>query len=286
VREEGVEQIEHAVPPARPRGRILPLRGIHGVQEELLRRPTFFQHYDGVNVDWRYVHSRDRQALAVEGAWLKRQGAGVLVDVTSGLNLYPDLRLVNNDEEEYARSMKVLAEVLAKMPLLGSRDLLLSLHRTPENNFSWEQTRQSFVATLGELCAQAAKTDIQVHLRISQKAMSEPAAMIQLITDVEASNLRLAPSLALLLHQQAEPSSLPTELGPLVDLWCVAAPAYDTAGTLYTLNALLATYPDAAARMAAFTRLAPDAALVLDSVPGNWDEEYAESQVLEAIVRQ
>lgn len=286
VQENGVEQIAHAAPPTRPRGRILPLRGVNSVQEELLRRPTFFQHYDGVIVDWRYLHSRDRQTLEAEGAWLDRQGVHLLVDLTSGLNLYPDLRLVNNDPEEFDRSMAVFSEVLAKMPAFGARDLVLSLHRTPENNFSWEQTRQSFVTTLRELCHQAATADIRLHLRISAKAMSEPKAMIQLVTDVEAANLRLVPSLALLLHQQTEPAALPSELAQLVDLWGVAAPACDISGALYSLNAPLATYPDAAARLAPFTQVAPEAALILDSVPRNWNEEYAEAQVLNAITRQ
>jgi hypothetical protein len=116
--------------------------------------------------------------------------------------------------------------------------------------------------------------------------MSEPKAMIQLVTDVGATNLRLVPSLALLLHQQTDPAALPSELAQLVDLWGVAAPACDISGALYSLNAPLATYPDAATRLAAFIRLAPEAALVLDSVPGNWDEEYAEVQVLNAITRQ
>lgn len=276
VDEQGVDIIAHHRPPAPPRGRILPLREGRSIQEALLRRPTFFEHFDGVHVDWRYVHTRQKSGLQDEGAWLTRQGVRVLIDMTSGLNLYPDLRLVNNDEAESARSDSLFADVLDKMPALGARDLIVSLHRMPENNFTWEQTRASFISSLRALCEQAAAMDVTVHLRITIKAIPEPSGMVELAREVGASNLRLAPSLALLRHQQADPHALPDGFAELVDLWCVALPAYDTGGTLYTLNAPLATDPDAAAGLRAFTQLAPDAPLLLDSMPDDWAAAYEE----------
>ncbi len=246
-----------------------------------MRRPTFFEHFDGVAVDWRYLDCRQQSSLEFEGAWLARQGARVFVDASSGVNLYPDLRLVNNDEAEFARSTSTLTQLMNKMASIGARDLILSLHRTPENNFSWEQTRASFVSTLRLLCQQAASLKITVHLRISLKAMPEPSAMVALVEEVGLPNLRLAPSLALLLHQQVEPATLPPSLGSMVGLWCVSLPAYDHAGALYSLNAPLATDPDSVRKLTTYLQSIPTAPLLLDSAPANWAHAYEEIRALE-----
>lgn len=67
------------------------------------------------------------------------QGVRVAVDVTSALNLFPTARLCNNSAQEYAATRQLLQNIIAKMAALGSSDLLLSLHRTPENNMDPDQ---------------------------------------------------------------------------------------------------------------------------------------------------
>ncbi|MEA3365071.1 MAG: hypothetical protein U9Q79_05470, partial [Candidatus Hydrogenedentes bacterium] len=94
--EQNVEVIDHVAPPTRPSGRILPLRDCTCIREAILRRPTFFQHFDGVSMDWRSVYNRDNAALQDEAPWLERQGVHIYVDLTSGINLFPDVRLVDN----------------------------------------------------------------------------------------------------------------------------------------------------------------------------------------------
>jgi hypothetical protein len=93
-----------------------------------MARPTFFQHYDGVVVDWRYVREREADALLLEGAWVGRQRLRVIVDLSSGLNLYPDLRLVDNVRDDFDASQRAIDDVLAKMTGLGASDLIVSLH--------------------------------------------------------------------------------------------------------------------------------------------------------------
>ncbi len=93
LQETGVEEIQHRAPPPRLRGRILTLRHATSIKEEILARPTFFEHFDGVCVDWSYLHERERVALEKETGWLKRQGVRVVVDLSSGVNLYPTLAL-------------------------------------------------------------------------------------------------------------------------------------------------------------------------------------------------
>lgn len=134
VREEEVEEITPIVPLARPRGRALPLRTAGSIEDEVLSRPTFFQHFDSVVVDWRYLWRREMKDLLRQSEWLRLQQLKVLVDLSAGINLYPDLRLVDNDAQEYSASMATIEEVIGKMELLPARDLILSLHRYPENN--------------------------------------------------------------------------------------------------------------------------------------------------------
>jgi hypothetical protein len=88
------------------------------VREAILLRPSFRQHFDSVVVDWKYVESRTATAIAEEGRWLFMRGIHVIVDFSSGINLYPDLRLVKDSVDEYERSMARMYDVLNKMSVL------------------------------------------------------------------------------------------------------------------------------------------------------------------------
>ena len=167
VEETGVEELSQAVPPPNPTGRFLPLRGMRGVKEEILSRPTFFQHFDGVSVDWKYLADREASTLLEEAAWLRLQKVRVLVDLTSGINLFPDLRLVNNIESEYRRSMESIRNVVAKMPAIGAHDLLLSLHKTVENNISLPDQWKGFEDSVREICRDTESGQITVYLRFA-----------------------------------------------------------------------------------------------------------------------
>ncbi|MFH1569186.1 MAG: hypothetical protein ABIL09_14420, partial [Gemmatimonadota bacterium] len=278
VREGEVTEIPHLAPPPRPRGRGLPLRGLRSIQEHVLRRPTFFQHFDAVVVDWRYVEARDRAQLAREAGWLGRQGLRVYVDLTSGINLYPDLRLVDNDAAEYGASLARVHAVLDKMPALGARDLILSLHRVPENNISAEDTWASFERTLRDLAARAAGGEVQLYLRPSLKDRRPVADLADLVARVGAASLRLAPATALLLDAKAEPEAVAAALGHTLGLWLVSAPAYDAAGALWSASAAAASAP--ADRLARLLRAGPGVPRLLDGVYSSWDEEYLDARVL------
>jgi len=144
VEETGVEETSQTVPPPNPTGRFLPLRGMRKIEDEISSRPTFFQHFDGVSVDWKYLADREASTLLKEAGWLALQKVRVLVDLTSGINLFPDLRLVNNIEPEYRRSMESIRNVTTKMQALGAHDLLLSLHKPVENNITLPDTWKEF----------------------------------------------------------------------------------------------------------------------------------------------
>jgi len=278
VREQGVEEIAHAAPPPRPRGRLLPLRGVRPIKEEVLARPTFFEHFDGVVVDWRYLHEREKEALKRQAGWIARQGLRVVVDLTSGINLYPDLRLMNNLPEDYQASMAAIEDVLAKMPLLGSRDLVLALHRFPENNFTGEQSWAAFDATLKRVCGWAAEKKVTVYLRIYPNRPPDNAAgAVSFVRRVGAPNLKLAPSTVLLCGAGGQPKDVLTQLGDTLGMWMVSAPSYDISGGLVGVHGRLAEWSGTASLLGLLTS-SPQVPVVFDGLYASPDEEYLDAK--------
>lgn len=278
VAEQGVVETPHVAPPPAPKGRLLRLGNVVSLKEAVLARPTFFEHYDGICIDWRYLHERESAALAAEAAWLGRQGLHIHVDLTSGINLYPDLRLIDNDPPEYAVSMEVIDGVLAKMPALNAHDLILSLHRFPENNFTGEQTIAAYDATLKTLCAKAAEKNITLHLRQSSKSVSLDG-LLAMQDRVAAPNLRLALSTALLVDAGAQPQDV-AAMRERVGLWTVSAAAYDVGGSPWTMQAPLADAP-LREKAAALLTVLPEVPMLLDAACHDADAEYRDVRFVE-----
>lgn len=83
-----VEVVPEVKPVPNVKGCALTLRNIRNLKEEILSRPTFFEHYDRVVIDYRYPEEREEAVLIQEGGWLRRQKLKISVDLTSGLNLF------------------------------------------------------------------------------------------------------------------------------------------------------------------------------------------------------
>ena len=285
VREAGVEEIRHQAPPQRPRGRILTLRHATSIKEAILARPSFFEHFDGVCVDWTHLHERDRAALQWESGWLRRQSLRIVVDLSSGVNLYPTLRLVDNLPADYTASMDAINDVLAKMEILGARDLILTLHREPENNFSADQTREAFTATVKALAAEAAKRGVTLHLRVgSDKPPRNVAEGLQWLDRVNAPNLRLALSTAP-LERQPPAAEAAARVKDKLGLWLVAASGRDAAGRVWDTHApvhLKRSTED----LAKWLALSPGTPAILDALLANQDEEYLEAVTLNGVLAQ
>lgn len=188
VKEAGVVDVPDVKPPALPKNIILATRDIRSIQEAILRRPTFFQHFGGIMISWRYLRDVDKRGLVREDGWIQRQGLRVFVDLSSGVNLYPDLRLLDNIPQTYKKSMRTIQHIIAKMPLIGSHRLLLTLHELPENNYvgGWD----GFVPAMKQICAEARTHDITVYLRLQPH--KTPRRWRELVSQVGASNLSVA----------------------------------------------------------------------------------------------
>ncbi len=106
-------------------------------------------------INWRYLRERQKDDLKRESTWIGLQKLKLFFDLTSGINFYPTLRLVDNIESDYRASMSAIEDVMDKMTILGSHDLILSLHRYPGTISRAQQSWDSFRATLRRLCEMA-----------------------------------------------------------------------------------------------------------------------------------
>jgi hypothetical protein len=275
VQEQNIEEIPHTIPLPRPRNHLLRLYTTFSIQEEILRRPTFFEHFDGVVVDWRYLHDRERETLRRESRWIRRQGLQVMVDLTSGLNLYPDLRLIDNVQSDYTASMAVIEDVMVKMEILGAHHLIFSLHRFPENNFTDGQTWDSLEKTVRRLCNLGEAHGITLHLRMAaDKPPKDLGEAIRFTDRVGARNLRIAPSTALLLDKEER---LPkVKLG----LWLISGTAHDVGGKVWNWNSPIAA-SGLGSRTAKLLATASEAPLVFDAVYASPEEEYLDARAIE-----
>ncbi len=280
VKETGVDEIPHVAPPPRPRGRLLTLRNVNSIKGELLARPTFFQHFDGVCVDWRYFHEREAAALQAEGRWLKRQGPRLVVDLSSGVNLYPTLRLVDNVHADFETSVTVINDVLTKMEMLGVRDLILPLHRVPETNITPEQTQDGFTTTLKLLAKSAARRGVTLHLRTgSGKTPGNFAEGLQWLDRVGEPNLKLAMNAE--SFGPRPPNNISAEqLAEKIGFWLVAAARRDVAGVVWDFNAPIFNQANPE-RLARLLKVSPRIPAVLDAIYQNQDEEYLDAVMLE-----
>jgi len=281
VKEKAVEEIPHIPPPARHRS-ILPLRNARSVKEEILSRPTFFEHFEGVCLDWSHLHEREKSMLQAEAGWLKRQHLRIVVDLSSGVDLYPTLRLLENVPADYQTSMAAISNVLAKMEILGARDLILPLHRHPENNYTDEQVQAGFTATLKALAGEAAARGITLHLRITPgKPPRSLADGLAWLDRVGATNVKLAVSVALLANNPPPPETV-ARLKAALGLWLVSGSRTDVAGTTWDVHAPINTSLPRSLRQT--LALAPSPPMLLDALHAGQDDEYLDAQALENVM--
>jgi hypothetical protein len=286
VQESGVKEIAHSTPPQNPTNRFLPLRAMNPIKDEILLRPTFFQHFDGVAVDWKYVANRDPATLKQEAVWIGLQKVRILVDLTSGVNLFPDLRLVNNIEPDYARSMASIRDVMEKMEILGAHDLIVPLQRFVENNYSQQAAWDSFDTSMREICREAESRHITVYLRMApSRAPKDINEAMQFINRVGATNLRLAPSTALLLAAKSNPQQIADAMKDRLGLWLVDTPASDVAGRLWNANGPIAG-SNSEEELAALLRINPNVPVLADVPYENQDQEYLDAVALDRILKK
>ncbi len=274
VKEQNLEVIPHIVPVKYEGHHFLNLWNKPDIKEEILARPTFFQHFDGVVIDWKYIDKRNDTVLKRESGWLRHQKLNIIVDFTSGLNLFPDLRIVDNDSMVYAKNMERIRSVIDKMVLLGSRDLILSLHRTIENNFTTKAFYSSFVSSLNELADYCKPRNINVHLRLPLERPLTPGKAIQIVENSGRDNLFIIPGVAGLTGRNSQ--EIPSGLKPdYVKLLSLSGIRKDDYSQLYDENAPVSVTSNPETVRNLLERF-PDASLLFDGNYTGWDEVYSD----------
>ena len=279
VEEQGLTLLPAPQPPPRPRNRLLALRAAAGVQQEILRRPTFFEHFDGVKLEWSYLRDRDSQQLRREQDWLTRQQVRAVVDFSHDLNLFPGLTLLDSYPPHYRASVAAIDDVLAKMRLCGARDAVFAIHRKPENHWSDERARAEFTTRIGELCRRAADHGVTLHLQTDHwKRLPDSASLFALIAAIDEPNLRYALNVGH-LWPGAEPLDTLLELaGERLGAVLLCAPRVDLAGQIY--DAHLPVHGSGIDLPALAG--AGDALFIFDALYPDWDAEYLDVQALSA----
>ncbi|MDP2337009.1 MAG: hypothetical protein Q8N05_11295 [Bacteroidota bacterium] len=282
MEENNIEDVPFIQPAPNPVNRGLTLRNISSIKDEILLRPTFFQNFDRIIIDWKYLLEKEKSILANESGWINRQGLKVIVDFSSGINLYPDLRLVNSDSLEYARSMEAIKSVIDKMTVLGASDLILTTHRKVEINFTMEKFNESLQNTIKVICQYAAKHKINVNLRMASGRNPGNLEQISaLIKSVNEPNLYVAPVTALIL---GNPDEFNKNLALLKNLkfriLLVGAPEKDNYGTLWNYNKPINDFPDKQV-LKQLLLSNPESTLVLDGLFKGSDEEYKDIKTIE-----
>jgi len=187
--------------PAAPRPRrLLRLSASTGsVRTELLRRPSFDNHFTGVLVDWEYIESRSPAALDRESAAWRIRNLSVVVDFSSGTTLFPGIRLIDDMHLYWLDSMARITDVLNKMSLLGATDAMFTLHtksELPPQNFTATPV-DSARKTLIALVSQAKALNITCHLRACPRNEHLlGGGMAAQTTFAQSAGLKIAPSFA------------------------------------------------------------------------------------------
>lgn len=274
-------------PEANNTGCALVVRNIKNLKEEVLSRPTFFQHYDRMVVDWRYLEERESEQLRTESGWIKKQKLGISVDLTSGLNLYPDLRIVANDSIYYPRSMNRMRRIIDKMAILGADELIVTSQRIIENNFTMDKFRSSLVESLRSLSEYAGQRGIRLLFRPSyERYPSDLKGIADLCTRVNHPNLYLAPSMAELLATGNELNEEKLELLKTLNVkyLFVAASQTDINGQPTHFNMPISKV--AQPNIAKILKAVPHVHYIMDGLYASPDEEYLDLKALHALTKE
>lgn len=281
VQEQNIVQTLPKIPPQRPRDRYLPLRSIRMVKNEILRRPTFFEHFDGVVLDWKYLAQKEESVLKQESGWIKRQKLKIIVDLTSGVDFFPKLRLIDNLHDAYTNSMAKIEDVLSKMSLFQAKEIILPLHRFPENNFTQEQTWNSFKETFISLCKISEKYDIHLNLRVRFGIPPyNLASAMEFIRNVGASNLKIALNTSVLLAEGSDLKSQWNQIKGKIGLWLISGSEKDIDGKYWNFSVPVSSSKE---RGKIFELITTDTEVpvALDAIYGTLDDEYLDAKALD-----
>ena len=227
--------IAKVTPKPRPKGIGLHLRHLeHSIRYEILKRPTFFQHYDSIVVDYSYLISKDNDFLVDDSRWLSQQSVTIYVDASPSIDLFPTLRFVTDDPATYNKTLARLTSLMHKMNILGSHDLIISLHGFPGDEPT-NQSRNDFNATIHYLNNLGTQLNITLHMLDTPKNPYSLMPLTRWLDGNGLSSVKIVLNLALLVNYGSS-YKYDTVIQSQSSLLYVTAPGWDTYGLSYGNN--------------------------------------------------
>lgn len=284
-----VKVLPREKPPANPVGRTLAMNGPGTIREFILRRPTFFRHWDGVKVSASYLLRNERAVLKEEGDWCRRQGLHVMVDFTDLTNGFDGMRLLATDEDEAKRTTAMLDDVLAKAPLLGAKECILALHPSCCNGRRelLKENAADMEKTYRQVAAKIAAAGLTAHLRMSSDRLTPDFAK-EAAWVAKAGTEAVRPTVSVAAMMAMEKVDVAKKLSAAAacpeGLWLLAATGRDAAnGTVWTFSDTLAAN---GAEVRPYLELAvrKNARVVFEAAYGSPDDEYLDARLFESIL--
>lgn len=256
--------------------RVLSLRNISSLKEEILFRPTFNQYFDSVKIDAGYLIDRDMESLKYEAEFIKRQGINIIVDVSPLLNFYPDLTLLDNIPSRYEKTKCTIEEIFKKAQFMNVKDVIFSLHRNAENWVSREEAEALFRKNLAEIAQIASKYEIKIHLQNNpwrrwRRSMRE---ILEFVKELNIENLSPSLNVAHCLASGEDPKNYVKE----VEIVLLSAPLEDIYGQFYDVHDPIykSKFAETIKEVFDIVKSFDNIKLCLDSIYKDLDELYSD----------
>ena len=139
--------------PDSPSNRMIRLENLEYAKEQILDRPTFFEHFDGILIDYSDIYRYDEKTLEQEAAWFNRQKLRFIVDFREGIeNGILELKMDTAKNSKFLQTVKIFENVFQKMKALNhAGDIIMAVQ--PDDG----------AEGLIQICGLANQSQINVH---------------------------------------------------------------------------------------------------------------------------
>lgn len=283
IKERAIKELPSLKRVTPPANRYLGLGETKSIKEEILYRPTFFQHFCGVKVNWDYFRDRDLNIVKKETAWFKLQGLDIITDFSKGLNFYPTLTILDNINWRYRDNLKDILDVFDKMNVAEAKNAIFCLHRKPENHFNDEQTSVSFLKNMSKICNEADKREITIHLQNHpNKWYAKSKDMVSFISKAKVSNLRFCLNIGHVILSGENPKDILSKVGKHCSMVLISAPSSDGLNQMYDAHLPISGSKFEKAIRDSIVHIR-DKAIILDAEYTDYDQEYRDLRIIESV---
>jgi len=206
------------------------------------------------------------------------------VDFTSGLNVFPDLRIVDNTPAAYQKSMAAIYDTMNKMPFLNSKDMIMCLHEEVPGSDDYDYWA-SLNITFTKISREATSLGLSIHIRDTLKSPRNLNDTYYWFRGLNVNNIFMAPTTAHLIDDEY----LPQQISFIImrsKILLLNAPTYDLLNRLYSENApLTALTTNGGDLTSQYISMAQKYGLwmVYDGIYKNLDDEYLDVKMFASL---